>query len=1019
MSLGKGYEYLLKSVARGDGAVAASSPLTRYYAESGTPPGRLLGAGLSGLDGGAGIPEGTIVTEPMLFNLLGMLADPITGEPLGRRPRQWPTPLAERIRLRVGLLPSELVDTERAEAIAAIEAEENEREKHLIRPVAGFDLTFSVPKSVSAVWAIADAPTQAAIYEAHAEAIRRAIAYAEQHIFFSRSGTNGVVQEDIRGVVAAAFDHWDSRAGDPHLHTHVVVANRAQSRDGTWRTLDSRTLFKYVVALSELHEGIVEDLITVRLGYGWDERARRHSAVPRHDVEGVPDGLIEEFSQRSQDIEAAKSALVAEFARTRGRQPTGAEVLRLRQRATLESRPDKQHRSLRELTDQWRARARPFLGADTVAWTDSLRERCALPALCADDLGSEIVRDVARLALRAVATKRATFTHANVLAEVHRQLHGVRFADPDERLRVADRMTALALDEALVLTPPDSEPVPERLRRNDGTSKLRHRGADMFTTREILDAESRLLDTGRRTDGPAVPASVVAEVAADELPGRGHGLSSDQAAAVQATATSGRVLDVLVGPAGTGKTASLAGLREAWERVHGAGSVIGLAPSAAAAEVLADELGIDTENTAKWLHEAARQADRLDRLGALIDQLNTTTSNRSTVRARALRTWIGELHAEYARWTIQPGQLVIIDEASLAGTLALDQIVAQAVQADAKVLVVGDWAQLSAIEAGGAFAMLVNDRNEPPQLSEVRRFEHEWEREASIQLRSADHAAIDTYAEHDRIRSGDRTEMLDVLYRAWRDDAARGLTSLMIAGDLESVAELNLRARADRVAAGDVKDAGIEIAGGCVAGVGDRVITRENNRRLIAGRGWVKNGDIWTVSKIGRDGSMTVQRENGHGKVMLPATYVRNHVELGYAATAFRAQGRTVDTTHALVGHTTTREVLYVSATRGREANTIYVDTCVDPDAETNHDARMHVSADQILRTVLDKRGCGVSAHETIDEEINRVGKLRDLVQQLEPAHNPALDPIHFPRPKSDGFTTHELDRPMTLGHAR
>jgi hypothetical protein len=108
-----------------------------------------------------------------------------------------------------------------------------------------------------------------------------------------------------------------------------------------------------------------------------------------------------------------------------------------------------------------------------------------------------------------------------------------------------------------------------------------------------------------------------------------------------------------------------------------------------------------------------------------------------------------------------------------------------------------------------------------------------------------------------------------------------------------------------------------------------------------------------------------------------------------------------------------------VSATRGREANTIYVDTCVDPDAETNHDARMHVSADQILRTVLDKRGCGVSAHETIDEEINRVGKLRDLVQQLEPAHNPALDPIHFPRPKSDGFTTHELDRPMTLGHAR
>src|SRR5262249_9754310 len=155
----------------------------------------------------------------------------------------------------------------------------------------GFDLTFSVPKSVSAVWAVADAATQASIYAAHVEAIRVAIGYAERHVFFSRSGTNGALQEEVRGVVAAAFDHWDSRAGDPHLHTHVVIANRAQTPDGQWRTLDSRTLFKYVVALSELHEGVLEDLLTARLGYGWAERARRHSVVPRHDIQGVPEAL--------------------------------------------------------------------------------------------------------------------------------------------------------------------------------------------------------------------------------------------------------------------------------------------------------------------------------------------------------------------------------------------------------------------------------------------------------------------------------------------------------------------------------------------------------------------------------------------------------------------------------------------------------------------------------------------------------------------------------------------------------
>jgi conjugative relaxase-like TrwC/TraI family protein len=966
MSLGKGYEYLLSSVARGDRAVAASSPLTQYYAESGTPPGRLLGAGLAGLNGAAGVTEGTVVNEQMLFNLLGMLADPITGEPLGRRPAQWPKPLDERIRLRAGLLPSDLPDAERTDAIAAIEAEENEREKHLIRPVAGFDLTFSVPKSVSAAWAVADAPTQAAIYEAHVEAIRRALAYAEKNILFSRSGTNGVVQEDIRGVDAAAFDHWDSRAGDPHLHTHVVVANRAQSLDGTWRTLDSRTLFKYVVALSELHEGMVEDLLTARLGYGWDERARRHSPVPRHDVAGVPGELIDEFSRRSQDIEAAKSALVEEFARSHGRQPAAAEVLQLRQRATLESRPDKEHRSLAEQTERWRERARPFVGGDTVAWADSLRGRCALPPLRADDLGSEILRDVARLALDAVATKRATFTHANVLAEVHRQLHGVRFSSPDDRLAVADRMTRTALDEALLLTP---------------TDVASRRSSLIYTTRAILDAESRLLDAGRSAAGPGVHREVVAEVAADDLPGRNHRLAPDQATAMQTIATSGRVLDVLVGPAGTGKTVSLAGLRESWERVYGAGSVIGIAPSAAAAEVLAEELGIDTENTAKWLYESARQDDRLVRLDALFDRMHSTTSSASTVLARQIRAQIADVAAEYGRWTIHPGQLVIIDEAGLASTLALDKIVAEAADAGAKVLLVGDWAQLSAIEAGGAFAMLVNDRDDPPELTEVRRFQNEWERGASIMLRAGDHAAVDVYAKHDRIRSGDRADMLDILYRAWQEDIDRGLTSLMIAGDLESVADLNVRARADRVDAGVVKEVCIAIAGGGMAGVGDRVITRENNRRLIAGHSWVKNGDAWIVHKIGQDGSLTVQRENGSGNVVLPARYARSNVELGYAATAFRAQGRTVDTTHALVTHTTTREALYVSATRGRATNTMYVDDCVDRDEETSHGVPDRVQGSEVLRTVLDRSEVDSSAHAVAERESSLVRRREALVE--------------------------------------
>ncbi len=968
MSLGSGYRYLMNSVARGDGAGHASSPLTRYYAESGTPPGRFLGAALAGLNGGIGLVEGAEVTEPMLFNMLGMVADPITGQPLGRRPRHWPKPLQDRVRDRIAALPSGLTDADCAGEVARIEGEEQERERRLIRPVAGFDLTFSVPKSVSAAWAVSDASTQAVIYQAHQDAIRIAIGYAERNVFFSRSGTNGVVQEEIRGVVAAAFDHWDSRAGDPHLHTHVAVINRAQSLDGVWRTLDSRTLFKHVVALSELHEGVLSDLLTERLGWGWDERVRRHSPVPRHDVTGVLDLLIAEFSQRSQQIEIAKSARVSTFASGHGRQPTAAEVLWMRQRVTLETRPDKDHRSLREQTAEWRERARPYVGEDTEAWVQTLRDRNDLPLLRSTDLADPILRDAAAVTLMKVSERRATFTRANVLAELHRELHGVRFASADDRIQVADRTTGLALGQALLITPPELHHVPAAFRRADGTSKFRFRGAEIYTTGALLNAEARLLEAGRSTSGPA---AAVAGIGSGQVPGKDHGLSADQCAVVAAVAESGRVLDVLVGPAGTGKTASLAGLRVAWEQRYGAGSVIGLAPSAAAAEVLAEELGIDTENTAKWLTEARRQPERVAQIEAGIGRLRAS-SNRSSVLARRLAAQIRMLESECDRWSLHPGQLVIIDEASLAGTFALDAIVAQAERAGAKVLLVGDWAQLSSIEAGGAFAMLARDREKVPELTNVRRFANAWERQANTQLRVGDEAAISAYTHHGRVKSGDRADMTDAIYNAWRDDVGRGLSSLMIAGDLETVAELNLRARADRVRAGEVTEACIEVAGGGTAGVGDRIITRENNRRLSTGHRWVKNGDTWVVRAVGADGSMRVRRENDRGEVTLPAAYVRHHVELGYAATAYRAQGRTVDTSHSIVGVTTTREALYVAASRGREANTIYVDTLNESDVDTSHGPDRERNVQDVLRTVLNNVGADVSAHTMIEHELSK-----------------------------------------------
>jgi hypothetical protein len=381
---------------------------------------------------------------------------------------------------------------------------------------------------------------------------------------------------------------------------------------------------------------------------------------------------------------------------------------------------------------------------------------------------------------------------------------------------------------------------------------------------------------------------------------------------------------------------------------------------------LASELGVDTETTAKWLHEHRQEIERLAKIAAL----------RSTVRSLApsarssspVRSELSALVHQVGTWQLRAGQLVIVDEASLAGTFALGELVRAAQEARAKVLLVGDQAQLSAVEASGMFGALVRDRDgRAPELTDVRRFHQDWEKAASVELREGSETVIDAYVAHNRISDGSREEMLDDLYVAWKHDTDAGQRSLMIAGDQDSVNELNARARADRIAAGRVEEVGIGLSSGAVAGVGDLVVTRQNNRRLGSGHRWVRNGDQWSVTATHEDGSLSVRQVAGHGTVVLPADYVREHTELAYASTAHRAQGRTVDTAHAMVTPTTTREVLYVSATRGREANHIYVDTHYDPDPRTAHDEVTEtLSARDVLIGVLANEGADVAAHEMI-----------------------------------------------------
>ncbi|MGN6782978.1 MAG: MobF family relaxase [Marmoricola sp.] len=944
MSAGSGYQYLLRSVAAGDGLRVLSTPLTRYYSEVGTPPGRWLGSGVA-VFGDGQLQPGVQVTEEQLALLIGMGRDPITGEQLGRAYPSY-KPLPDRIKDRVDRLDSDLSDEDRRAETARIEAEEAARGAR--QPVAGFDLTFSVPKSVSVLWGVAEAATQERIVDAHHAAVADVIAYFEREVAATRAGIadkdGAVAQVEVLGVAAVAYDHFDSRAGDPQLHTHVVVANKVlTAMDRRWRSLDGRPVFASRTGLSALYDALLADRLSRDLGVEWELRQRGPDRNPRGEIAGLGDDLIAEFSSRTREIELKKEELIAEYVARHGRRPSARVIVELRAQATLATRTPKAVRSLVDLTAEWRRRAGEKLGAEPTPWAATLLREAGEP-LRIDDVPLWAIEAIAGDVVAAVSVKRATWTHWNLMAEAAKQTMDLRLATTQDREVLVAMIVDAAQERSVTLTPPELALTPVRLQRKDGTSMFRPRHGEKYSSNAVLEAEARLLDRAELIGAPTVRPAILGRLSSRRL-------SDEQRRAVARIATSGRQLDLLVGPAGTGKTTTMSALRSAWMAEHGRGSVIGLAPSATAAQALADDLDVGCENTAKWLHEY-----------------------------------------DHGRTELRRGQLLIVDEATLADTKTLDRITGIAAGSGAKLLLVGDPYQLQSVEAGGAFALLVDRRTDAPTLTEIHRFIHQWEKEASLRLSAGDVEVVPTYARYGRIHEGLTDQMLDAAYDAWHADTAAGRASILVTESSHAVRALNERARAERLLHdGAVDGREVDLADGVSASVGDTVITRRNDRtlRTMTG-GWVKNGDRWRITDIRHDGSVVVSRLDEHRldrhrrrSTVLPAEYAAEHLNLGYAITAHRAQGLTVDTAHVVVTATTTRENLYVSMTRGRDANIAYV--ALDQPDETHAAPEPDdVTARTVLYGVIQHSGASKSATQTIETEYELHGGIDRLAAELE-----------------------------------
>ncbi len=963
---GDGYLYLIRSVAVHDGRLGAGESISAYYTASGQPPGRWAGQGASRLrvDGevtedqmralfGEGLHPNAARLHAQLVSRGITEAEAVQAVRLGRRFPQYGQRAALRSLARTAYRKAEadlsrsLTEPEKLQHRQRAAAAEFHRRigREPLDPqelaglgtpragreaVAGYDLVFTPVKSVATLWGIGSPATRQAIFEAHTAATTDAIEWLESNVALTRTGNHGEAQLNTLGVIAARFDHWDSRAGDPDLHTHVAISNKVQGPDAKWRSLDGRPIFAAAVSLSERYNTRIEDELRTRLGVEFGERNTAADKRSVREIVGIPRELLERFSKRRQGIEQQYQDLLADYRDAHGRDPAVPTRHQLYQQATLTDRPEKQHgRSLQQMVDSWQREASEILGTtDVAAEIERLTLGHARRPKPAD------APNIADHVLDQLMASRATWNIHHVRAEAHRQ---ARAANVDDRDALIATVVAAATDpkRSIRIDTPRAIAEPAELRRRDGESVFVEHGSTLFTSAVILDAEARITAAARLRSLHRVDRSTIDDALANSADS-GRTLSREQAGMVRAFCQSGRVVQLGLAPAGAGKTTAMRVVADAW-RSSGRG-MVALAPSAVAADVLGEELGLAADTLAKFDHDQPALA---------------------------------------------PGTMILIDEAGMAGTLMLDRVVDRAIQAGAVVRLLGDDQQLAAIEAGGVLRLIDHEVGSV-RLHHVVRFADPAEAAATLQVRDGRPDAVDFYLDRQRVVAGTDQTIPDAAYNAWLDDVRAGRDALLLAASTSTVADLNSRARADLVVSGQVGVDGVPLRDGTVAAVGDQICTRRNARQLVVNRGkdWVKNGDGWRVLATHDDGALTVEHRRHHGRATLPGDYVRDHVELDYARTIRRAQGMTVDRAHLIVDPQLTREDLYVGLSRAREGTRLYVATMADP--RPHHAPEMAGATRTVLAAIIGCSGAELSAREAIRAAAASALDLRRMAVEYE-----------------------------------
>jgi conjugative relaxase-like TrwC/TraI family protein len=728
----------------------------------------------------------------------------------------------------------------------------------LIPAVAGFDGTFSAPKSLSVWWGLTG---DSGLIEAHDVAVRAVLEHIERYGATTRVRVNGGRQHpDTQGLSMAVFRQATSREDDPQIHTHVVISAKVCGPEGLWLALDARYLKRHQRALGGLYQSVLRAELSHRYGVAWGPIENGQA-----EIAGMPAELLAAFSKRTTQVDVALGEKMAEFRDREGRDPSRWERAALTREAASDTRGTKTGASVDHLSSAWREEAAEL------GWTPDRVIRAMRGAARATPARHRLtLADV----IEQLSARGSTWTRADLLRAVCDLAPPVSpMAGLDWAQAVEDACDRV-VERCVTLDPPGTGPV----RASDGRSISLAPTEPYLTHHHVLAQEERILLFAMEAhEAPAWPSATLDR----------RGLDVLQADAAAAVAGDDRLV-LVVGPAGTGKTTMLH--RAAEDLRRNRRPVFAVAPTAKAAKVLRTETGMPADTLAKLLHE-----------------------------------WQHQRPADAYR--LPAGTTLVLDEAGMTGTGALDRLVTLAVSQRWRLVLVGDPRQLQAVGRGGMFDELRRS-GRSHQLATIHRFRHRWEQAASLELRAGNPQAVDTYMNHGRVTEGTFEQLADEAVRHWIDHTAAERRVAVVAETNEHVDALNAAIQHARRELGELGRQVVRIAEGETAAVGDIVATRRNNRALHTDRAEpVRNRDRWVVVGVSRNGSLTVSHLDGHGRVTLPADYARAHVRLGYAATSAGHQGDTVDVGLGVVTAATTHRSLYVATTRGRADNRILVVT--------------------------------------------------------------------------------------------